>query len=107
MSVITRLKILGVRTAIHIDRPPRVRPSDVEDVDPLFLGHIDELDSIRRDELPGPAAGFTTRMRLVAFKRGLTISVQRPGPRLKGNVFDLDVIRQMRGSSCSVDAVRI
>jgi hypothetical protein len=37
-----------MRPAIHVDRPPGVGAPDVEDVDPLQVVQLDELDAVRR-----------------------------------------------------------
>src|SRR4051794_40322733 len=46
-------------------------------------------------------------MGLIALESLLAIIVQRPGPILKRNVFDLDIIRQVSCGTRPVDARRI
>src|SRR5262245_46455888 len=46
-------------------------------------------------------------MRLVALKGRLASLMQRSSPRLKGNIFDLDVVRQMGSRARTINAVRI
>ena len=53
-----------MRAAVHVDRAKRVRAADIEDVDALQLRHLDELDAVRRQELPRRAAGLAARVRL-------------------------------------------
>src|SRR5690349_4979820 len=92
MPVVAGLEILRVRPSIHIDRAIGMRTTDVEDVNQLLLGKLDELHSIRRDELPGSSRSLAPRMRLVAFKSLLAIIMQRPGPILERHVLNFDVV---------------
>ena len=53
-----------MRAAVHVDGAIRVRAADVEDVEPLDLGQLDELDAVRRQELPREARRLAARVRL-------------------------------------------
>jgi hypothetical protein len=39
-----------MRTAIHVDDAPRMRPGDIQDEETLELGHVHELESGRVEE---------------------------------------------------------
>ena len=73
-----------MRAAVHVDGPEGVRAADVEDVDALQLGQLDELDAVRRLELTDDARRLAARVRLEAM--AFAILVERRGPRLKRNV---------------------
>ena len=53
-----------MRAAVGVDRAVRVRAADVEDVDPLDLGQLDELDAVRRQELADEPRRLAPRVRL-------------------------------------------
>ena len=74
-----------MRAAVHVDRAEGVRAADVEDVDALQLGQLDELDAVRREELPRDARRLAPRVRLELV--ALTICEERLRPRLERSVF--------------------
>ena len=49
--------------AVHVDGAPGVRPADVEDVDPLRLGQLDDLDAVGGHERPRHTGGLAARVR--------------------------------------------
>ena len=67
--------------SVHVDRAVGVRPADVEDVHPLQLGEFDELDAVRRQELPDAARRLAPRVRLEL--EGAAIGKHRLRPRLE------------------------
>src|SRR2546426_1854543 len=71
VPIVAGNQIPGVIPAIHIYDPVRMRPSDIEDVDTLEFGHVDDLDPVGCDQLPRPTRGFAARMRLVAIDHTL------------------------------------
>ena len=75
-----------MRAAVHVDRSVGVRPADVEDVDALQIGELDELDAVRRQELAEHAGGLASRVRLEL----VLLAVVEDGfrPRLKGCVLE-------------------
>jgi hypothetical protein len=81
-----------MRAAVHIDGAEGVRPADVEDVHSLLFGLVEELHTVRRYELPRTSRSLASRVRFVALERKFTRFVQCASPRLKRNVFDLDVV---------------
>ena len=95
-----------MRAAVHVDRAEGVRPADVEDVDALGLGHVDEFHAVRRDELARSARRLAARMRLVALEVRLPGRMQRAGPWLEGHRFERDVVRQMTVRARAIDALR-
>ena len=70
-----------MRAAVHVDRAKRVRTADIENVEALQRRHLDELDAVRRLELPRRAAGLAARVRLELVD--LPRVVQRFRPRLE------------------------
>ena len=72
-----------MRAAVGVDGAIGVRPADVEDVDPLDLGKIDELDAVRRQELPHEARGLAPRVGLELVDAA--IGEERLRPRLEGD----------------------
>src|SRR5690606_14426879 len=64
VAVIARREIGGVRASVHVHGAEGVRPADIEDVEPLLVGQIDELDTVRRQELPRRAGRLAPRVRL-------------------------------------------
>src|SRR5215217_4585181 len=87
MAVVTGLEIGWMRPAVHVDGPVGVRPADVEDVEPLDLGEVDDLDPIGRQELPGDAGRLAPRVRLQLVLE--TIVQDLPRPRLERKLGDL------------------
>src|SRR5262245_30998581 len=57
------LEPLRVRAAIRVDRPVGVRAADVEDVDSLDLGQLDEFHAVRRQELAREAGRLAAGVR--------------------------------------------
>ena len=107
MAVVTGFQVLRVRASVHVNGSERVRAADIEDVDPIQFRKIDELDTVRRDELSRPARDLAARMRFIALKRRFPRLVQRPGPWLKRHIFDFDVVRQVRVGIRRVHTLRI
>ena len=70
-----------VRAAVHVDRPVGVGSTNIEDVDALKFGKLDELHAIRGQELSGDARRLAACMRFQFVL--LPIVVYRPGPWLK------------------------
>src|SRR5690606_36499833 len=81
VAVIAWLQVARMRTAVHVHGAEGVRPADIEDVEPLLLGQLDELDAVRRQELARGARGFAARMRLELVD--LTAFVKSLRPRLE------------------------
>src|SRR5215213_1636015 len=73
-------------TAVHVDGPEGMRPADVEDVDPLLLRQLDELDAVRRLELARHAGRLTAGVRLELVDLAIGKHSSRPG--LHGQLFD-------------------
>src|SRR5690606_1881318 len=94
VAVIARREVIGVRTPVHVDRAERVRTADIEDVDSLLLGQIDELDAVRRQELPRGAGRLAARVRFELMD--LAVVVKRLRPRLERHLF---VIRDRIGNT--------
>ena len=69
-----------MRPAVHVDRPIAVWPADVEDVDALELGEIDELHAVRRQQDARDARGLASCVRLQLM--GPAVGSQGPRPRL-------------------------
>ena len=86
MTVIGRVQRFGMRAAVHVNRSVSVRPADVEDVDALQIGELDELDAVRCQELAEHTRGLTA---CVGFELVL-LAVLEDGfrPRLKGCVLE-------------------
>ena len=75
-----------MRPAIHVDRAVGVRAADVEDVDALQLGELDELDTVRRQELTHATRWLAPRVRLELVLAA--VGVDRARPRLKRDLSD-------------------
>src|SRR5687768_5098558 len=58
-----------------------MRPADIEDVDPLLLGDLDELDAVWRLYLPHTSRRLAARVRLELMRQAVVVHL--PGPRLK------------------------
>src|SRR5262245_42454473 len=84
MAVITRRNILGVLLCRHIDKAPCVRTANIKDVHPLQLGKLQELHTVRRDELTWTARRLTSRVRLERIVE--SVIQESPRPWLKGNL---------------------
>src|SRR6185436_16095702 len=90
VTVVGRIELLRVRTAVHIDGAIRVRSTDVEDEDALKIGELDKFDTVRRQELTQHARGFAPRVRFELV--GFTIGEDGLGPRLERHVFQSERI---------------
>src|SRR6185436_7924051 len=80
-----------MRAAVHVDRAIGVRAADVEDVDALEFTELDDLDSVRREELARDARRFAPRVRLELVV--LAIFEECLGPRLERRVLQSQWIR--------------
>lgn len=96
-----------MRTSIHVNRPVRVRSTDIKKINALDFGHVDELHAVGRDELPRTSRDFAARVGFVAFEGCFARLVQCARPRLKWNVFNLDVVRQMRICARAIHGIRV
>ena len=83
MAVVGRREIRRVRPAIRVDGPVGVWATDVEDVDALQLGELDDLDTVRREKRPCDAGRLAPRMRLQLIR--VAIGQERGRPWLQGN----------------------
>src|SRR3989442_15630452 len=90
VPIVAGNQIRGVIPAIHIYDPVRMRPSDIEDVDTLEFGYVDDLDPVGCDQLPRPTRGFAARMRFVAQDVRMPVIDKRSCPGLEGNVIDVN-----------------
>src|SRR5688572_6561904 len=81
MTVIAGRQVLRVRATVHVDGAERVRPADIEDIDALQLGGLDELRAVRREELTGHSRRLAARVRLELVL--LTLGEQRLRPWLE------------------------
>ena len=81
MPVIGGREVLRVRAPVHVDGAERVRTTDVEDVDALRLGQLDELDAVGRQELAGRARRLAAAC--AARARSSADVVHRFRPRLE------------------------
>src|SRR5882672_10193937 len=81
VAVVARAQFLRMRAAVHVDDAEGVRPADVEDVEALDLGQLDELDAVGREELPRGARRLAARVRLELVH--LPRVVERARPRLE------------------------
>src|SRR5215216_6471208 len=86
MAVRSTRKIRRVRASIHVDRAEGVRPADVEEVDALRVGELDEFDTVRRLKLPRDAGRMTARMRLEFVDLAVLEHLARP--RLERQLID-------------------
>src|SRR5262245_11221788 len=75
VSVVTRHEVFWMLAAIHVNRSKRVGSADIEDVHPFLLGNIEELHTIRGDELSRSSGRFAARVRFIAFERRFAESV--------------------------------
>ena len=81
VAVVGGREVGRVRPSVHVDGAERVRAADVEDVDALGFGQLDELHAVGRQELPRRPRRLAPRVRLELVL--LPIVVHRLGPRLK------------------------
>src|SRR5215510_1783445 len=65
ISVIAWKKILRVVFPIHVDNAEGVRSADIENINTFLIGHIDNLEPVRRDEFSRSSRGFAACMRFV------------------------------------------
>ena len=72
-----------MRAAVHVDRAIGVRTADVEDEDALQFGEFDDLDAVRRQELPDATRRLAPRVRFELILEA--VGVDRLGPRLERN----------------------
>src|SRR5438034_9248644 len=82
VAIVAGNEILGMRFAIHINSPERVRPADVEDENLLEFRHLDDLGSIWCHKLTRPTGRFTACVRFKFIVPAIV--VQRFRPRLVG-----------------------
>src|SRR5438477_8087680 len=73
-----------MRPAVQINCPEGMGTADIEDVDPLELGHLDNLHSVGRQEHPRATGGLAPCVRLELIQPA--IGVQRSRPRLEGQI---------------------
>src|SRR5574339_453266 len=83
-----------MRAAVHVDGAIGVRAADVEDVDALEFAELDDLNSVRCEELARDAGRFATRVRLELVV--LAIFEERLGPWLERRVLQSQWIRDHR-----------
>ena len=84
VAVIAGRQILRMTPAIHVNGAVAVRSTGLEDDELLQLREIDKLSPIRGCDLPKASGRLAPR---VGFKLvGLAIIVDRPRPRLEGNL---------------------
>ena len=67
-----------------------MRPTDVPDVDALDLRQLEDLEPVRRDELPRPARRLAAGVRLGPQRLAMARVHQRPGPVLERNGVDVN-----------------
>src|SRR5438105_9595243 len=72
-----------MRAAVHEDLAIGMRSADVEDEDAIDLRQLDELDTVRRQELAHEAGRLAARVRLELILRA--VREQRLRPRLERN----------------------
>src|SRR5687768_17510540 len=84
MAVVGRSEVLRMAAAIHINRPEGVRAADIEDIDSIQLGQLDDLDAVRRHERARHARRLTPRVRLELMR--VAVGDDRARPRLQGRV---------------------
>src|SRR5262249_57249066 len=70
-----------MRPAVNVDRPIGMRPADIENVDALQFGNVDELDAIRREKLTRTTGRLAAGVRLELIQPAIGIHARCP--RLK------------------------
>ena len=76
-----------MRAPVHVDGAEGVRPADVEDVEPLLVGHLEELDAVGRLELTRHPRRLAAGVRLQLVL--LALDEERASPRLPRHLVDL------------------
>ena len=84
VAVPGRIRIGGMRAAVHKDRAVRVRPTDIENVHPSEFREIRKFHTVGCHELPRRSGWFAARMRLHFILT--TILEQCFGPGLEGRL---------------------
>ena len=93
VAVVARLQVVRMRAAVHVDRAERVRAADVEDVEPLELRHLDELDAVRRQELARDARRLAARVRLELVRLARVVDAPSPTAGTAPGVVGRDRVR--------------
>src|SRR5690606_8728530 len=81
VTVVARGQVARMRASVHVDGAEGVRAADVENVEALLLGQLDELDAVRRQELARGPGRLAAGMRLELVN--LASVVERLRPRLE------------------------
>src|SRR5689334_7152987 len=86
----TRLRLAGMRTAIHVDHAVRVRAAGLEQIDPMCARYVQQLDAICSAERTCGRGRLAARVGLVGQKPRVTRVKERLCPWLNGHVFEID-----------------